>query len=226
MAGTLSAIDYLTATSPPAGELVNILFGDDPYLKHSVLQAFKESNVSGEDADFGLAQLDCSTAAWCDVVDALATRPLFGTGVRLVILQDADDFVKQYRSNIEGYIKAPTTDGVLVLTVQTWQKNTRLYKQNDKTGLQIDCRKPSEKPLALWLRKEAKRRFGFNLPAESAREMVEIIGCEVGLLDQELAKLALVADTKTALTPEQIRERVGGWRTKKAWDMQYSECNL
>ena len=225
MANTTSAIDYLTAKHPPAGQLVNVLFGDEPYLIHSVLQAFKESNLSGEDADFGLVQLDCSTAAWCDVVDALATRPLFGTGGRLVILQDADDFVKQYRSNIEDYAKAPTTDGVLVLTVQTWQKNTRLYKQNDKTGLQIDCRKPSEKQLVTWLCKEAKRRFGFNLPAESAREMVEIIGCEIGVLEQELEKLALVTDTKTPLTPTQIRERVGGWRTKKAWDMLDAACD-
>ena len=225
MANTTSAIDYLTAKNPPAGELVNVLFGDEPYLIHSVLQAFKESNLSGEDADFGLIQLDCSTAAWCDVVDALATRQLFGTGGRLVILEDADDFVSKYRSNIEDYAKAPTTDGVLVLTVQTWQKNTRLYKQNDKTGLQIDCKKPAEKQLVTWIRKEAKRRFGFNLPAESAREMVEIIGCEIGVLEQELEKLALVTDTKTPLTPTQIRERVGSWRTKKAWDMLDAACD-
>ena len=225
MANTTSAIDYLTAKHPPTAQLVNVLFGDEPYLIRSVLQAFKETCLSGDDADFGLTQIDCAEATWRDAIDALATRQLFGTGGRLVILEDADDFVSKYRSKVEDYAKAPTTDGVLVLTVKTWQKNTRLYKQNDKTGLQIDCRKPSEDQLVTWLCKGANRRFGFDLPAESAREMVEIIGCEVGLLEQELKKLALVTDTKTPLTPTQIRERIGGWRTKKVWDMLEAACD-
>jgi DNA polymerase-3 subunit delta len=49
--------------------------------------------------------------------------------------------------------------------------------------------------------------------------MVEAVGPELGLLDQELAKLALMAGSPGKITPEMVDRMVGGWRTKTTWEM-------
>jgi DNA polymerase III subunit delta len=49
--------------------------------------------------------------------------------------------------------------------------------------------------------------------------LVELIGPELGLLDQELAKLALMAGDEKKITEESVRRSVGGWRTKTTWEM-------
>ena len=46
-----------------------------------------------------------------------------------------------------------------------------------------------------------------------------MIGPELGLLDQELAKLALSAAGDKKITSEMVQKLVGGWRAKTTWDM-------
>ncbi len=46
-----------------------------------------------------------------------------------------------------------------------------------------------------------------------------MVGPELGLLDQELAKLALMAGNDKKITPEMIQKMGGGWRAKTTWDM-------
>ena len=49
--------------------------------------------------------------------------------------------------------------------------------------------------------------------------LVETIGPELGLIDQELAKLALMAGSEGKITPEMVGRMVGGWRAKTTWEM-------
>ena len=49
--------------------------------------------------------------------------------------------------------------------------------------------------------------------------LVELIGPELGLLDQELAKLALMAGEDERSRPRWSARSVGGWRTKTTWEM-------
>ena len=49
------------------------------------------------------------------------------------------------RQRLEDYAAKPRASGVLVLDVDEWPANTRLYKALDQSGLQIDCRPPQKK---------------------------------------------------------------------------------
>ena len=225
MAGVTSAITYLIGKRPAAPQAVNVLFGNDPYLKRAVLNRLCEAILPEEDAEFSLTKIEASTAAWRDVADALATGSLFSAGRRLVLLEDADEFVSEFRADLEDHAKANATDGVLVLTAKVWKKTTRLYKQLDKTGLQIDCGQPKPAELVKWLQHRAKHLKGLKLSSDSAREMIEIVGCETGLLDQELEKLMLTADPDAPPTPAEVQKQIGGWRTEKVWDMLDAACD-
>jgi DNA polymerase-3 subunit delta len=46
-----------------------------------------------------------------------------------------------------------------------------------------------------------------------------MVGMDMGLLDQELAKLALSTDSQGEITSELVARLVGAWRAKTAWDM-------
>ena len=49
------------------------------------------------------------------------------------------------RSAPPATLAKPRASGVLILEVDEWPANTRLYKAIDQAGLQIDCR-PPQKP--------------------------------------------------------------------------------
>jgi len=225
VAKVTSAISYLIGKRPPPPQAVNVLFGNDFYLKQLALTRVREAILPEEDAEFSMTRIDSTAATWRDVGDALATGSLFGTSRRLVLIEDADSFVSEFRSDLEEHARANATDGVLVLTAKVWTKTTRLYKQLEKTGLQIDCGQPKPAELVKWLQHRAEDGKEIKLTVDSARAMVEIVGAEVGLLDQELEKLLLTAEPNSSPTPAEIQKRIGGWRTEKVWDMLDAACD-
>ena len=205
-----------------------VVFGDEPFLKRQALNCLRTAMQAEHDAPF--ATFDGTAAEWRDVADELSTRALFGGGgPRLAVVSQADDFVTRFREKLEDYVNRSKHAGILVLDVGTWASNTRLYKATDQHGLQIECRAPQkaagkgkvldEARLAKWLSFWAASQHRVKLPAKAASLILELVGPEFGLLDQELAKLALFAGLDGSATLEMVRDVVGGWRTKTVWEM-------
>jgi DNA polymerase III subunit delta len=229
MSNTVHAFAYVepSASHPATGMIV--LFGGDLFLKRLVMKGVR-NQVVGPDADVPVAEFDCEERLpeWRDVMDELATASLFGGGgPRLVILEGADRFVSSHRQRLEDYAAKPKTSGVLVLEVDEWASNTRLYKALDQLGLQIDCRPPQkgkskdldEAAIAKWIAAWAKSAHGLAMPADAARHLLELTGPVFGLLDQNLAKIAVLVPPGGKTTTEQVQEIVGGWKSKSIWEL-------
>ena len=127
------------------------------------------------------------------VFDELGTVALFGGGRRLVVLNDADPFVTDNRATLEDYVANPKPTGVLVLEVKTWPASTKLYKAVAASGLSVDCSTPTEAKIKRWMLAWAKEQHQATFEPDAAERLLEIIGPQMGRLDQEIAKLALLA---------------------------------
>lgn len=219
MSKPTEALDFLAHPDKHAATGVCVLFGDEAFLKRRVLSELKEQVLSGEDAEFSVTTFDGRTVQMRDVLDALATRALFGGGRHLVIVEEADDFVSQNRPALEDYVERPNSASVLVLDVKQWPSTTRLAKALSQRGLQIECKVPPAARLATWLAGWSKKQHGATLDPAAAELLLETVEADLGLVDQELAKLAASAGAGTAITPELVRESVGGWRAQTAWEM-------
>jgi DNA polymerase III subunit delta len=213
------ALDYLAhpAKHPPSG--VCVLFGDESFLKRQVLAEIKQAVLSGQDAEFSTSVFDGREAQLRDVSDALATLALFGGGRHLVIVEEADNFVSANRGALEQYAAKPKSASVLVLDVGTWPSTTRLYKALAESGLQIECRFPPPARLEKWLSTWSKKQHRAQLDADAVEMLIENVEHELGLFDQELAKLASLAGPDGTITAAMVAEAVGGWRAKTAWEM-------
>ena len=219
MPNTLHALDFLAdpAAKPVPG--VVTIFGDEPFLKRLALAELRHAVLNAEDGEFSLTTLDGEDCQPRDAFDELATVSMFGGGRRMVVIEDADTFVTRYRGQLENYVAKPKPGGVLVLIVKTWPSNTRLFKAVDATGLGIDASAPQPARLLKWMSTWAKQKHKAKLDRTTAEALVEIIGPELGLLDQELAKLAAAAGPGGEITAEMVDTLVGGWRAKTTWDM-------
>jgi DNA polymerase-3 subunit delta len=149
----------------------------------------------------------------------LATVSLFNAGRRLVIVEDADGFVSEHRTELESYIERPGKDAVLVLEVTSWPANTRLAKATAAQGIAIDCKSPSEVQLKRWLVQRAQAEYNTRLDVAAVDALVELLPPELGLLEQELAKLSLIVGSNGAITADVVLTNVGGWRTRTTWDL-------
>ncbi len=197
---------------------VVVVFGDDAFLKLQVVGRLKDLVLPDEDSEFSFTRFGPATP-WRDVNDELSTVALFGGGQRLVVVDDADDFVSSHRAELERYVEHPSGGSVLVLVLANFAKTTRLYKAVEKSGLAIDCSVPGEAQIRRWLADRAKDPYHTNIESTAADMMLEMVGPEMGLLDQELAKLASYAGQGNTITPAMVEELVGTWRTKTTWQL-------
>lgn len=215
---TQTALDFLAGKSAPEIPGVVACFGEDDFLRRLVCEKLREILFADGD-DFSSRRVTGRDAELATVLDDLRTVSLFGSERTLVQIDDADDFVSKHRSNLETYLGKPSSAGILILDVVKWPKNTRLYKTLDKTGLQIDCASPKPGKLRTWLSKWSNAQHGAKLDGGAAEMLLEIIGPELGLLDQELAKLAAYAGAEQKISADMVRDLVGGWRAKTTWEM-------
>jgi DNA polymerase-3 subunit delta len=233
---TLHVFDYLSApeANPPAA--VCVLFGDEPFLKHQARRTLRSAILGANAEDIPVATFEGDSARWPDVADELSTVSLFGGGARrLAIVENGDKFVSQNRAQLEDYVAKPSRAGTLVLEVDAWPGNTKLYKAIEKSGLQIDCRPPEvtrgrskfpdEDRMEAWLCRWAKSQHAIVLDPRAARLLIQYTSAVFGAMDQDLAKLALYVPQGGKVSPELVQEVVGGWRAKTAWDMTDAACD-
>ncbi len=219
MGQPVKAADYLAAPQKFPARPLCAVFGDEAFLKRQALSRLRESVLGSGEGDFSMTAFDGPKAELRDVLDELSTVAMFGGDKRLVVVEEADEFVTRYRSELEDYAARPRPTGILVLEVKSWPSNTRLAKAVAADGLSVDCTPLKGPQLSRWVAAWASQTHGFHLSLPAAEALVELIGPELGLVDQELAKLALVAGPGGKVTPQQVAQLVGSWRAKTTWEM-------
>jgi len=171
-----------------------------------------------EGQDVGTTRFEGKDTELKTVCDELWTVSMWGNR-RLVVVDDADEFVSQNRSGLEKYLEKPAKKSVLVLTVKSWPKNTRLAKVVAKIGLALECAELKGSALSRWLSETCRTEFDKQLTRNAAALMVELAGAELGLLNQELAKLSAYVGEKERIDVEDVRKLVGGWKAETTWAM-------
>lgn len=219
MADTLHALDYLDKPDGFPPRAVCVVYGDDAYLKRAVLKSLRQQALGEEEGEFSLSVIAGKEAKLVEILDELATVSMFGPADRLVIVEEADEFVSKHRPNLEDYADKPAHHGVLVLEVKTFPATTKLAKKLAKTGLVIESKSPPLARLKKWLTKQAKQEHGVTLDKDGLEMLLELVEPEVGLLDQQVARLALMTSDDRTITAELVQQQVGSWRTKTTWDM-------
>ena len=224
MSGTIHVFDFINQSKPPQLGAICPLFGGERFLQQLALEKIK--SAGGEDADFAVDVLDGANCDWSDVQDGLSTRSLFGGNEQTIVIDQADSFVKQHRDRLEKRLENDSA-GSLVLVVESWASNTKLYKKIDKSGTQIHCDAPiikrgrgkqrDDAKIYKWLIGRAQKKYEFEFPETCASVLIDLTECNFGQMDQELAKISLYVDPESPFTPQQIRTIVGGWPAQTMW---------
>ena len=147
-------------------------------------------------------RLDVST-----VRNDLDTLP-FLAPARVVVVEQADGFVTEHRAALEKYVAAPSKLGVLVLDVKTFPETTKLAKALPDAA-KVACKAPPAYKLPEWAAAWAQAHHRKKLTADAAALLLERVGPAMGLLDQELGKLAVAVGDRATISPDDVAALVG-----------------
>jgi DNA polymerase III subunit delta len=134
-----------------------------------------------------------------------------------------------FRTEPKQYVAAPGGASRLVLELEQLPSNTRLYKIADKDQLLVHCSPPQSgggrnpRPdagrIAKFLTQYLAPRYQSKLSDGAARALVELVGDNIGMLDCEIAKLAVHLAPGETITEPLVRDVVAGWIGKTMWEI-------
>ena len=207
----MDALQFLAHPGKAKRQPVYALVGDEDFLKRRARDAILRLALGDADPAFAVAtyagdKLDFSTAR-----NDLDTLP-FLSPCRVVVVENADPFVTANRPALEKYVTQPSAVGVLVLELKSFPETTKLAKALPDAA-KIACKAPYADKLPGWCVSWAKAAHGKALAADAAQLLVQLVGPAMGLLDQELGKLAVAVGGKAAVDAEDVERLVGRSRS-------------
>ncbi|QDT48297.1 DNA polymerase III subunit delta [Symmachiella dynata] len=214
----MDAIEYLKSPAKQDHGTAVAIYGAEQYLKSAALKVVADQILGREDEDALPTRFTGKDAELVRVLDELRTVSMW-SDCRLVIVDNADDFVSKYRAGLEKYLDKPAKKSVLVLDLKSWPKNTKLAKKVAKVGLDINCAalKPAQVPR--WIAAHARQKYGKTIDGPAAQILVELAGTSLAQLDTELDKLSTYVGETEKIDAEAVRILVGGWRAETTWAM-------
>lgn len=210
-------MDSLTFLEQTGGEPrpVYVVHGEEDFLKRQVLAALRVRILGAGDDSFGPSTHAGDKAVWRDIHSELQTLP-FLSPRRLVVVENAEPFVSAHRPQLEKYLAAPVRSGVLVLEVKNWLATTKLYKLLDGPSA-IACKALTGQKLAEWCRQWASGQHKKQLLVAATQLLVDLVGPDMGLLAQEIAKLAVYVGDAARIGPEDVDRLVGNNRAENTF---------
>jgi DNA polymerase-3 subunit delta len=168
---------------------VYLFTGQEQFLaKEEVRKQIDQLLPDGRDA----FNFQVFVAGESSVQDVMATvlTPAFGSGPKVVLVRDFHVWKAQDTRQLLPLLEKWPPRSTLILWGEKVDKQTKFYQQFSKAGLAQDFPKLSARELPRWLEGRAKKQYGLKLTRAIAATFIRLIGDDLRLLDQELAKLA------------------------------------
>jgi DNA polymerase-3 subunit delta len=197
---------------------IYVIAGKDESLVGARAQELVDTLLDAQQRMTALLSVEGDEAVVSEVLDELKTLP-FLADKRVVLVKNADGFVSKNREFLEHYFEKPSSTGVLVLTVGSWDARTRLAKMLPKVGQLIAMEAPPKWKLAEHLVQHAIGKYKVRLTRDAADMLVELIGDELAPLYNELEKLMLFAGDGQMITAAHVESLIGQHRVYGAFEV-------
>jgi DNA polymerase-3 subunit delta len=196
---------------------IGVLYGSEPMLKRQYIEQLV-GVMRAAHGDVATINFNGEEAELADVLDELRSYGLMQQ-YKLVIVDEADQFVMRYRDAMLRYAAAPVDHGTLVFRSVRWNRG-KLDAAIKKVGCLIKCEPLTRPEASKWLISRTEAEHGRKINSETAMLLVNRLGVDLMRLDAEVAKLVLLLDDQQPITRELIDEVVGRGSDDQAWAVQ------
>lgn len=176
------------------------LHGEDHFRKEATVRALVEAHLDPSTRDFNYDPLRGTEVDGETLASILATPPMMAEW-RVVVLREVEGLAstKKARDELLQVARNPPPGLTLVMscTVPSGSK-AKFYRELAKLGRSVEFKAISEADVPGWLMARAEEDHGIEFEADAARALGAAVGTDLGVLSQELAKLAgFVGDRRT-----------------------------
>lgn len=181
------------------------LHGADEFRKAEAARALVDAHLGPTAADFNFDPLRGSEVSLDDLASVLATPPMMAEW-RVVLLRETEALASSSRARklVVGVAESPPSGLALILVCSKPEgSRARFYRDLASHGRSMEFPTVSPDDVPGWLVERGRERYSIDLEVEAARALGAAVGTDLGVLSQELEKLAgFVGEGGTVTTTE------------------------
>ncbi|GMR14001.1 MAG: DNA polymerase III subunit delta [Gemmatimonadota bacterium] len=186
---------------------VFFLYGDDAYRKEEAARALVDLHVDEGTRDFNLDLLSGSNIDVEALARILATPPMMAPR-RVVLIRDAEAFASSPRARdiILELAENPPPDLTCVLVARIPDgSKAKFYRDLKRATHSMEFPAITEADVPGWLMDFAEANHSIGMDEDAARALGGAVGVDLGILAQEMAKLAGLVGERGRITIEDVR---------------------
>jgi len=199
-------------------ERIIVLHGPETFLRSEYLGQLRATIEKKTGGEVETMRFDGTRATLSDVFDELRSFGLMAQ-YKLVVVDDADEFVKTHREALQRYAEQPVDMATLVLRAGKWNRGN-LDKAIAKVGQIVRCDTPAAADVIKWAVARCKKRHGATIQPPAAQLLIEHLGSDLGRVDNELGKLAAGLGEGESIQRDHVEALVGRASDEHAWEIQ------
>lgn len=199
---------------------VYMLTGEENYYIDQVSDFIEENIVAEEFRSF-----DQTVVYGRDVQDmsgiiAIAKRYPMMSPVQLVLVKEAQDIDSSW-DLLADYLKSPQPQTVLVFCYRhkKFDKRSKAYKAINDKGVFYERAKMYDSDVPAWIANVVKKK-GYSITQKGAMMIAEMIGNDLGKINNELSKLYVVVPQGEVLTEDIIERNIGISKDYNVFELQ------
>lgn len=199
---------------------VFFLYGDDSYRKDEAARSLVDLHVDEGTRDFNLDVLWASDVDVEALARILATPPMMAAR-RVVLIRDAEAFASSPRARdvILALAENPPPDLTCVLVARIPDgSKAKFYSILKRSAHSMEFPAITEADVPGWLMDFARTTHSIDMDEDAARALGGAIGVDLGILVQEMAKLASLVGDRGRISIEDVRNAGTNLPRQDRWE--------
>ena len=201
------------------GEILPIylIVAGEPFFARSALRMIREARLKEADPATCLSEYNGKETRCRTVLEDCRTRPMFGPG-KLVIVEQADAFVRENLERLAAYTANPASSASLVLVAEKVDRRWGFVQALSKQGGLIECKRLYDNRIPSWLIQRA-RGWKKRLDPAAAAAFIDHVGTDLELLDRQIQNLVLFVGDADRIRTEDVDALVGTDHKRAGWQL-------
>lgn len=196
---------------------VYAVYGDEDFLAEQAAALAKAKALEGQDAGACCVEKDGVGLTPAAVFDELRTLPFFGKR-RVVVVRNAEAFLRDHGESLLKYLGAPSATGVLILRANDIDARTKVAKAIEKAGALVACRAMRAKEVGAWIGQQARER-GKQIAYRACMMLIENAGTDLAQLAMHIEKLSVYVGDRPQIEEKDVAALVGPDRERASYEL-------
>ena len=206
-----------------------LFHGEDEYTKLKKVKDMVNSFVDKGFEAFDYNQYEGRGVDAAEIINAVSSPP-FGSSLRVVVLRNFEKVSPKNQDMIIKFLNSIPEYSSLVMTCGKLDGNDKKKKVFKALltpkGNSHEFKTPTPESSANFLKDRASE-LGYDITTDAIDYLIETVGCEIGILEQELTKVAIYVGEGKTIDEADVATLTGAGTLGTVFDLpvKVAECN-